>query len=600
MVQTVSEKTDTTLPQWQLSDLYESISDPKIEQDLQTAQKLATTFSQTYKGQLNSLDALALKNAYQTLESLLTPLYKISQFISLTFATDTSNEAVKALMAKVDEVQTDISNIVLFFELEISQFSQQKAQSLLEDPNLEPYTYDIKRTIETASFNLTEKEEQVINKKDLTGTDGWTQYYEELTSDFEFEFELDGKKQIMNGSQLRDLRQHPDATVRRQAMALFLSRYETHQLTFTHIYNNVIKDYNIEKQLRGYSSAISRRNIGNDLPDNVVQTLHDVTTSSYPLVHRYYKLKKKLQNMPDMTLADIYAPLPESARVYSFDEAKQIVLDGFYAFDTDFGDKAKMMFDEQRIDAPVSAKKRGGAFCSGSTPDVKPYVLLNFLGKQRDVSTMAHELGHAIHDLYAAKQVLSNYHPILPLAETASVFSEMLITDKLKSEETDKKSLIALLTDKIEDIFATSHRQNMFSQFEIATHDKISKSIMSATALCDTYEAGLKQMFGDSVAIPAEYRWEWATIPHIYEYPFYVYAYNFGNLLVMALYQQYKRVGAEMIPKIKQVLSAGSCMSPLKITQLIDVDIADPHFWQQSIDYIETLLTELEGLVVDQ
>jgi len=598
MSQTVNTPTETILPKWQLNDLYTEINDPKIENDLVYVQAAATDFNQKYKNQLTSLGATALKKAYKELESLLTPLYKLSQFISLTFATDTRNETVKALMAKVDEIHSDVSNTILFFELELSKLPKEKVDLLLKDPSLQPYNHSLQRSKETAQFNLSEKEEQLINKKDLTGADAWTKLYEELTSDFEFEFTVDGKQQTMNGSQLRALRQHPDKTTRRQAMSLFLNRYKDQSLIFTHIYNNVIKDYTIEKQWRDYpSGAISQQNIANNLPDQAIATLHDVTTASYPLVQRYYELKKKIQNIPDMTLADIYAPLPESNREYSFETAKQIVLDGFYAFDTDFGDKAKVMFDENRIDAPVEPKKRGGAFCSGSTPDIKPYVLLNFLGKQRDISTMAHELGHAIHDMYASQHVLTNYHPILPLAETASVFSEMLITDSLKQQETDKHALIALLTDKLEDIFATSHRQNMFSQFEIATHTQISKEIMSAESLCDMYRDGLQKMFGTSVTITPEYHWEWATIPHIYEYPFYVHAYNFGNLLVMALYQQYKTEGNSMIPKIKQILQAGSSMPPIEIAKLADIDITTPTFWQQSMDYIETLLDELEQLI---
>lgn len=592
----IQEKTQSV--RWQLTDLYNGINDPSIETDLDTVIVQAKKFSQTYKTKLNTLSTTDLKIAYQTLEALLTPLYKISQFIALTFSIDTSNDSVKALMAHIDEKESDISNLLLFFDLELSKLPKETLETLIKDPSLQPYNHSLQRSKETAQFNLSEKEEQLINKKDLTGSDAWTKLYEELTSDFEFEFTVDGKQQTINGSQLRALRQHPDKTTRRQAMSLFLNRYKEHALIFTHIYNNVIKDYTIEKQCRDYpSGAISQRNIANNLPDQAIAALHDVTTASYPLVQRYYELKKKIQNIPDMTLADIYAPLPESNREYSFEDAKQIVLDGFYSFDTDFGDKAKVMFDENRIDAPVEPKKRGGAFCSGSTPDIKPYVLLNFLGKQRDVSTMAHELGHAIHDMYASQNVLTNYHPILPLAETASVFSEMLITDSLKQKETDNQALIALLTDKLEDIFATSHRQNMFSQFEIATHTQISKEIMSAESLCDMYRDGLQKMFGTSVIITPEYHWEWATIPHIYEYPFYVHAYNFGNLLVMALYQQYKTEGDRMIPKLKQILQSGSCMPPIEIAKLADIDITAPTFWQQSIDYIETLLDELERVV---
>lgn len=401
----------------------------------------------------------------------------------------------------------------------------------------------------------------------------------------------------MSGGELRALRQHPKADIRQKAMRLFFKRYEENQILLTHIYNNVVKDYNTEKKLRGYASAISIRNSSQDLNDKAVQILHDVTTKSYPLVHRYYKLKSKLIKMPQLTLADIYAPMPKSDKFFTYNEAKTLVLKGFKAFDSEFHAFAKSMFDENRIDAPVAPQKKDGGFCSSATPDIKPYILLNYLGRTGDVATMAHELGHAIHDMYAAKQTLTNYHPVLPLAETASVFSEMIITDMLLKNETSKSAKIELLTDKLEDIFATSHRQNMFSRFEIETHTRISDSLLSAKQLCGIYENELKLMFGKSVKITPEYHWEWAAIPHIFEYPFYVYSYNFGNLLVMALYQQYLEEGQSFIPKLKHLLSLGSSLSPQDCLKTVNADITKPAFWDKSIRYIESLVSELEKLV---
>jgi len=280
-----------------------------------------------------------------------------------------------------------------------------------------------------------------------------------------------------------------------------------------------------------------------------------VTTESYSLVQRYYSLKAKMLNLPELTLSDIYAPLPDADRFYPFEEAKTLVLDAFQAFDEEFHTLTKTMFTEQRIDAPVEQGKRGGAFCSSSTPDLKPYVLLNYTGKVRDVSTMAHELGHAIHAMFSRQQNLTNYHSILPLAETASIFSEMVLTDYLLKNETDTAVKKALLTGKLEDIFATSHRQNMFSSFEIAAHAAINQNLQSADDLCELYSGELKKMFGNSVQMTAEYAWEWSSIPHIFNVPFYVYAYNFGNLLVLALYQQYLEEGASFKPRYKNFLS---------------------------------------------
>ncbi len=582
---------------WDLSDLYKNDKDPAILGDLETCKKQASDFTKKYKSRLHSLNASKLRLAYIELEALLTPLYKVSQYVNLIYTIDTANDHVKALVSQVDEIESDISNTLVFFDLELGATPTKTATLWLNDPELAPYTYAFKRSIDTAKFNLSEKEEQLSTLKSLTGKQAWQKLYNELTNGFMFEFEVDGELKTMNGSQLRALRQHPNADTRRAAMDLFFSRYEDNQLTLTHIFNNIVKDHAIECQLRGYDSAISVRNIGNDIPKAAIEALHQVTTESYPLVQRYYALKTKMLGLKKLTLADIYAPLPTSHKTYDWEETKAIVLDSFYKFDTEIGDMVNLIFNQNRIDAPVTPTKRGGAYCSSSTPDLKPYVLVNFLGRSRDVSTLAHELGHAVHDILCERQPLSYYHPTLPLAETASVFAEMMLTDNLLKSETDPLAKQAILTDKLEDIFATSHRQNMFSRFEINTHEAIGKKLLSAPELCDIYKKELALMFGDTVEITDAYHWEWSSIPHIYESPFYVHAYNFGNLLVMALYQQYKEEGPSFIPKYKEFLSMGRSASPANITAMMNANIEHPDFWRKSLNYIESLITQLEELV---
>lgn len=582
---------------WKLSDLYSGLTDPKLTQDMDEAKKNAQQFVANYKGKLNTLTAQQLKKAYIEIEALLTPLYKLGQYIHLLYAIETQDDLIKNWVDKIDDFCSEISNDILFFELELGLAPTHQLELWQQDDSLSNYKYLLNRTQETAKYNLSEKEEQLSNLKDLTGEDAFQKLYSDLTSSYEYEFELDGKIQKMNGSQLRNLRTHADKDVRRRAMKCFYKKYEEHELVITHSFNNIIKSKAIERKLRGFTSGISAKNIGNDLSDESVQSLHDATKASYPLVQRYYKLKAKLLNLPDISLADIYAPLPNSEKKYTYTEAKELVLTGFKAFDQEIFELANLMFEENRIHAPVLPKKRGGAFCSGSSPDVKPYVMLNFLGKPRDIATMAHELGHAIHDMLCAKQTLLNFHPILPLAETASVFAEMLITDLLLKNETDKSAKINILTDKLEDVFATSHRQNMFSRFEMQVHAHIENDRMSSQELCDLYKKELKLMFGDTVHCPEEYKWEWSSIPHIFESPFYVYAYNFGNLLVMALYQQYLEEGVSFIPKYKTFLSYGSAMSPAEITATVGANINDPEFWKKGFNYIESLLNQLEALV---
>ena len=584
---------------WNLSELFKEIQDPKIKTTLESGRQEAEAFVQAYKGKLALLSAEELCVAFKTMEAIWTPLYKVSQYVHLMSATDTADDVIKSVVAYVDEAESEIGNLMVFFSLELGG-APESAYQRWESPVLANYAYTLKRTRETARYNLSEKEEQLCNLKDLTGSRAFEKLYEELTSSFQFEFELEGEVKKMNGSELRALRQHVNPDVRRRAMKLFFSRYETYALVLTHTFNNIVKDGAIERGLRGYKSGIAVRNIGNDLSDEAVEALHQVTTESYALVQRYYTLKAKLLNLPDMTLADIYAPLPKASKTYTWEETKTMVLESFRAFDSDIYDMVDAMFKENRIDVPVTPTKRGGAFCSSSTPDLKPYVLLNFLGRQRDISTLAHELGHAVHDMLCEKQTLTNYHPILPLAETASIFSEMLLTDKLLKQETDPLAKQALLTDKLEDIFASSHRQNMFSRFEMATHKTISEQLMSHKDLCALYQSELKLMFGESVTYPPEYDWEWASIPHIFESPFYVYAYNFGNLLVMALYQQYVEEGAQFVPKFKAFLAMGSSASPIEIAKWVNADIQNPEFWRKSLRYIARLVDELEALTASK
>ncbi len=582
---------------WDLSDLFSGIDDPTITPLLNSARTRSNDFVALYKGKLATLSPAQLATGFKELEIIMTPLYKLSQYAHLVYSVDTSDDAVKAFVSKIDEDESEIGNLLVFFGLELATFPAEQLQKLANDPALSDYRYDLILTEKTAQFNLSEKEEQLANLKDLTGVEGLRKLYGDITASYRFELEVDGEKKSLNGSQLRALRQHKNPEVRRAAMKLFFAKYEENQIIFSSIFNNIVKDFNIERKLRGFASPITTKLVGKDLDEATIQTLHTITEESYPLVHRYYELKRKLLGLDELTLADIYAPLPDSSQLYTWEQAQEIVLDGFKRFDPEIHAFAQRMFDQRRIDAPVLPNKRGGAYCSSSTPDVDPYVFLNFQGRPSDIATLAHELGHAIHDMYCAKQHLFYYHPILPLAETASVFSEMIITDKLLTETTDIKERQSLLTHKLEDMFATSHRQNMFSRFEMAIHDRITDGLLSAPELCNLYEIELQKMFGNSVRITPEYRWEWASIPHIIDSPFYVFSYNFGNLLVMALYQLYKEEGAAFIPKYKAMLTAGSSASPYDIVAIAGFDLRDAQFWRKGILAMESLLKELENTV---
>ena len=582
---------------WDLSDLYASLSDKKIDKVLTSTHDLSQAFAKKHYGKLKNYSSKKLMAVIEEKTELILPFYELSQYVHLEFATDTHSSLAKSRVLQVEEMGAKIQNLLLFFELELGQLDSKKAKQLINASDLTTFSYSLSQIQKKAHHKLSEPEEQLINIKDLTGSQAFQKLYSELTSAFKFKLKLKGQEKVLNGSELRALRQDPSATVRRTAMSLFFKTYEERQLVLSSIYNNVVKDYVLEANQRGYGSSIEVMNKSHDLSNETVDLLHRVTEKSYPIVQDYYTLKKSLLKLKKFTLSDIYAPLPEATKTFSWAEAVSLIQASFAAFDPEFRDIADQMFDRNRIDVPVTPTKRGGAFCSSSTPRHYPFVMLNYLGRPRDISTLAHELGHAIHSVFSQGQPLWNFHAILPLCETASVFCEMVLRDYLLKNETNKAVKISLLCDFLEDTFATSHRQNMFSSFERKAHEEIAKGWVPASQLCELYEEELQKMFGGSVDYTQEYRWEWSSIPHIVEVPFYVYSYNFGNLLVLALYQQYLSEGPSFVPKLKKVLSMGSSASPIDITKAVGVDIQSPKFWQQSISYIESKVTELKSLL---
>ena len=583
---------------WDLSELHDSIS-TDCQPLLDKVSVLATEFVTKYKGKVTTLSAVELHQALKALERIKAQYYQLSQFAHLNYSVDIQNQDVLKFVAKTDEFGSLLSNQLMFFFLELGTVDQNRLNDWLAESLNQNYAYLIRQTVDKNKYRLTEKEEQMINLKDLTGVDALKKLYGEHTSRYLFNLTVDGEQKELNGAECRALRYHTDPKVRRQAMQLFFKQYQSDEHIMTHLYNTVIKDFNVERQTRGYQSPIETMNINNDLPNELVQMLHDVTTQSNHLVQRYYRVKQSLLGLDEMTLADIYAPMNDNLPTIDWDEAKQIVLDSFKAFDADFYNFTVDMFDRNRVHVFPSKVKRGGAFCSSSHPNVRPYVMLNHMGKQRDVATLAHELGHAIHAYFSAEQTLFNYHAILPICETASVFCEMLVIDALQKQATSANEKMILLTTKLEDIFATSHRQNMFSRFEQSVHDGVMKDRLSAQDLCSIYKSELETMFGDSVKITEEYHWEWASIPHMLDVPFYVYSYNFGNLLVLGLYQLYLEEGASFIPKLKRILTAGSSKPPVELLADEGIDILSESFWQRSIQYISSKIDDLEAVVAE-
>jgi oligoendopeptidase F len=353
--------------------------------------------------------------------------------------------------------------------------------------------------------------------------------------------------------------------------------------------------HNENVSLRKFSSAMSVRNLVNDVPDEAVNALIEVTRKNSKIFHRFFKLKAKLLGVDKLRRYDIYAPVVKSDKKFDYNDATKMVFDSFRDFDPKIADMAQRVFEQERVDSEVRKGKRDGAFCASINPEDTPYVLLNYQGRARDVATMAHELGHAIHAMLASHHTAFTFHSSLPLAETASTFGEMMLTDKLLAEEKDESVRRDILFKQMDDAFATILRQVYFALFERDAHKKIQENA-SVDDLSAMYMENLKEQFGDAVEISDEFKWEWVSIPHIYHVPFYVYAYAFGQLLVFSLYQQFKAEGESFKPKYLKILSAGGSESPAKILEEAGVDIRSAEFWQGGFDVLSRMVDELEKL----
>jgi len=410
---------------------------------------------------------------------------------------------------------------------------------------------------------------------------------------------VDGKVQELTRAQLQPFIQGPDADLRTRAYQEVYRVYGADGPILGQMYQTRARDWHNENiNLRKFSSALAVRNLGNDVPDEAVNTLLEVTKKNSKIFHRYFKMKAKHVGLKKLRRYDIYAPVARSDKAFKYDDAAKRVLESFTAFDPRLGELARRVFDQDHLDSEVRKGKQGGAFCASITPEMTPYVLMNYTGRARDVATLAHELGHAIHAMLASHHTAFTFHSSLPLAETASTFGEMMLTERLLAEEKDEAVRRDILFKQMDDAFATVLRQVYFALFEREAHAMVQKNA-STDELSAAYMENLREQFGDSVELSDEFKWEWVSIPHIYHTPFYVYAYAFGQLQVFSLYQQFKAEGDSFKPKYLKILSAGGSEAPAKILAEAGIDIRSAKFWQGGFDVLDGLVSELEKLPVE-
>lgn len=536
------------------------------------------------------------RQVLETYEQLIYDLQRPGAYASLAFSAETQSDEALALKNRVEHALTEFHNRTLFFGLWWKQLDDGNAERLLDGLNghHRHFLNDLRRV---RPYVLDEKSEQIINVKDAHGVGGLVTLYSMLANRLEFELEVDGEVKMLTRDALMSYVHSSRADVRRAAYDELFRVFSAEAPVFSQIYAHRVHDWTAEQvELRGYDSPIAVRNVDNDLPDEAVETLLNVCVAERHVFQRYFKLKAKwLGYEGKLPRHDIYAPIESSEKTVDYPDAVELVLDTFEDFSPEIATAARRVFDEQHIDAEIRKGKRGGAFCFTVTPDLTPWILANYNGKLRDVATLAHELGHAVHSILAADCSVLTQHPVLPLAETASVFSEILLTERLLAEVDSPAGRRELLAAAVDDAYATVLRQAYFVLFEREAHRAIVNG-SSSEEVHAIYARHLAEQFADVVEVPEEFRHEWVAIPHLFNWPFYCYAYSFGQLLVLALYQRYREQGEAFKPGYLTMLAYGGSAPPAQILGEVGIDPGDADFWRGGFALISEWVDELESL----
>lgn len=579
-------------PTWNLAPLYAGVDDPALEADLEAAQAAADGIAERLRGKVATLAPAALRDALVELERFMTRAYRPSLFAMLAFSTSTEDPAAQALQVHVRERSTDIMNRVTFFDIELKQAPAEVFDGWLEAPELSDYTHHLRRVRRTAPHTLSEPEERVIAVKALTGASAWSQLYTELTSGFRFTLPVDGAARECTLAEARALRSHPERAVRRAAHEAVLERFSQHEKVLTYLTNTLYQDHRLEIDLRRYATPMAPTILEDELVAEVVEALMSTVEAAYPVAQEYLRLKARALGLGgDFATHDLLAPYPGASRQVTWEAAQQEVLSAFEELSPAFARNARRFFDEARIDARPRAGKRDGAFCMGMVPGLEPYVLVNFTGRVEDVATLAHELGHGVHfSLAGQRQSLLRFYPTTPMAETASVFGEIVLIKRLLGKERDPVLRRQLLASRIEDSLATVMRQVMYTRWEQRAHDRRAAGVVPAAEYCDLWEAELERLYGDAARRGPLDRWGWITIPHLVQYRFYCYSYALGQLLVFALYQLWEQEGERFVPRYLDLLAAGGSDEPQKLLARAGVDLSDPGFWKRGVDVIRDMV----------
>ncbi len=582
---------------WNLADLYAAPDDPRLDADLDAAERAAAAFSAQYRGRIADLDAGSLATAVGELETLFTPLSQIGAYAGLLFAADTADPRHGALLQRVQERSSEIRNQVVFFELEWLAVDDALATRLLDDPALARHRHHLVLARRMRPHVLSEPEEKLLEETANTGRRAFARLFDEHLGALRFRLEHGGRREELGEEELLAKLHETDRSLRRAAAAALTEGLRANARTISFIFNTLVQDKAVGDRLRHFEHPMAERHLANETDAASVEALLTACESRAGLVARYYRLKARLLGLDGLEDFDRYAPILEHEGTRSFDEARGIVLDAYRDFSPRLSDLAGEFFDRRWIDAELRPGKRGGAFCASTTPALHSYVMLNYTGNLRDVMTLAHELGHGVHQMLARPQGLFAMDTPLTTAETASVFGEMLVFRRLLREESDPRQRLALLCGKLEDAFATVFRQVVMTRFEEALHGaRRREGELTVERINSLWLDANRPMFGDAVRLSDDYGYWWLYIPHFVHTPFYCYAYAFGELLVLALVRRYDEEGEAFVPRYLELLAAGGSDAPPNLLAKLGLGITEPSFWLGGLAVLEEMVGEAERL----
>jgi oligoendopeptidase F len=584
------------LGEWDLSEIAKSPKSPEFQKKIKEIHAISKKFEKIKSKLDPKMSSKQFMKLLQDLEGISEKMSLIGGYASLSYSANTQSDEATSLLTMVSKLGSDISNKILFFDLWWkTQIDNKNANRLIKDAGELSEYLKHKRLV--AKYSLSEPEEKIINTLDVTGISALVKLYDKITNAYKYKMKVGNKTKILTREELTNFVRSSNAKTREKAYKTLLTKYDESKGVVGEIYQNITLNWRHEGvDIRGYKSPISMRNIGNDVDDKTIESLLQVCRKNSSVFQKFFVQKAKMLKMKKLRRYDLYAPAASNIKEknYPYDKSVKLVFDSLGKFSPKLEKFARQVFDEKHIDSSIRVGKRDGAFCSTLTPKITPFVLVNFTGKSRDVFTLAHELGHAVHSEAAQDRSILVQDAPLPLAETASTFSELLLYDNISSKITDNEKKI-MLSEKIDDLYATIMRQSFFTIFEKDAHEQIGQGT-TIEDISKTYLRNLKEQFGNSVSVSDDFAIEWSCIPHFYHSPFYCYAYSFGNLLALSLFQRYKKEGKEFESDYIDILAAGGSKKPEDLLDEHDLDIRSPKFWQEGFDYIKTQVKELESL----